>query len=327
MTICRGLAYNHRNYELYFMLGNYYERVNVNQAWLCYENAEFYCSEEADKNIIQWTKKELEKDCEWNVRNTSIVILSYNLKEICKQCIESIRRNNHPDSYELIVVDNASTDGIVDWLKEQKDIVLIENGSNMGFPHGCNQGIEVADENNNIFLLNNDTIVLPNSLFWLRMGLYEKKEYGATGSVTNYAGNGQIIDKEFSVVDEYCVYGMKHNVPMRNAIESKIWLVGFAMLIKREALNQVGVLDTLYSPGCLEDDDYGVRLQCSGWKTMLCWNSFIYHYGSGQGKNQSHWKSSQMRNIDKFIEKWGFNITYVTWPKMEMISQINREKK
>lgn len=325
--IRRGLIYNYRNYELYFMLGNYYESKNVNQAWLCYENALFFCTVEEDREMIEQYKKRLENNSEWGVRKTSIIVLSFNLKDICIQCIESIRRNNPPDSYELIVIDNASTDGIIDWLKEQKDIIFIQNSCNMGFPYGCNQGVEVANNNNNIFLLNNDTIVLPNSIFWLRMGLYDGKENGATGSVTNYAGNGQVIDQDFAFVEEYCAYAMTHNVPMRNALESKIWLVGFAMLIRREALEQVGLLDTLFSPGCLEDDDYGIRLQCSGWKVMLCWNSFIYHYGSGKGKNQLQWEGAQKGNIDKFIEKWGFNITHVTWPQNEMISFINSEMK
>lgn len=87
----------------------------------------------------------------------------------------NIRRNNVPSSYEIIVVDNASTDESLSWLEQQEDVVLIKNSENRGFPCGCNQGIRAAGPDSDILLLNSDTILFPNSLFWLRMGLYETK--------------------------------------------------------------------------------------------------------------------------------------------------------
>ncbi len=95
------------------------------------------------------------------------------------------------DVRQIIVVDNASEDGSVEWLRGQKDILLIENQENRGFPAGCNQGIAAADADADIFLLNNDTILPENALFWLRMGLYESEKNGAVGSVSNCVGNHQ----------------------------------------------------------------------------------------------------------------------------------------
>lgn len=71
----------------------------------------------------------------------AIVIVSYNHKQMMIECIESIRRNNASDTYKLIVVDNASEDGVVEWLDKQNDILLIANKENKGFPYACNQGI------------------------------------------------------------------------------------------------------------------------------------------------------------------------------------------
>lgn len=98
------------------------------------------------------------------VNKTSIVILSYNTYELTKTCIESIRRFTPPGSYEVIVVDNGSEDSSSAWLKEQKDIKLLVNEENKGFPAGCNQGIKIAAEGNDILLLNSDVIVTPR---WL----------------------------------------------------------------------------------------------------------------------------------------------------------------
>ena len=86
---------------------------------------------------------------------TSIVILTFNKISYTKKCIESIRKYTSKGSYEIIVVDNASTDGTISWLKEQSDIITIFNKDNLGFPKGCNQGIEIA-QGSEVLLLNND---------------------------------------------------------------------------------------------------------------------------------------------------------------------------
>lgn len=320
--IQKGLLYNYKNYELYLLLGNYYQQRNINQAWLCYENAEFYCDNKEDLDIIMQYKTALENNSEWKVQKTSIVILSYNLMELTQQCVESIRQNNLSSSYEIIVVDNNSTDGVREWLKEQEDIKLICNSENKGFPYGCNQGIKIAEPENNIFLLNNDTVVTPNAIFWLRMGLYEKECVGATGSVSNYVMNGQMIVEKYDTLTEYISYGKRNNLPRKNPYEKKLFLVGFALMLKRESLDNIGLLDVRFSPGQYEDNDLGIRLNYAGWQVLLCKNSFIYHYGSGGGKYTESWNSISEKNANKLKEKWKFDIRYYTWARGEIIKLI-----
>lgn len=324
-SIRRGLLYNYKNYELYLLLGNYYVQKNINQAWLCYENAVFYCDNPKDMEIILEYKAALENSDGWKVRKTSIVILSYNLKEITQQCIESIRQNNPASSYEIVVVDNNSGDGIREWLQEQEDIKLVCNSENVGFPCGCNQGIELADSENNIFLLNNDTVVPPNAIFWLRMGLYEQENIGATGSVSNYVVNGQMIMEKYNTLEEYLAYGERNNLPRKKPYEKKIFLVGFALLLKKEALDSVGVLDERFTPGQYEDNDMGIRMHNAGWQVLLCRNSFIYHYGSGGGKYKDSWNQVAQKNAEKLKEKWKFDIRYYTWARGEIIKLITHD--
>lgn len=324
--IREGLIYNYKNYELYLMLGDYYAEKNINQAWLCYENAEYYCNDEQDAGVILQRKKRMEQLAGWSVQRVSIVVLTYNTKALNIQCIESIRNTNMPSSYELIVVDNASSDGTVEWLNEQKDIRLICNRENKGFPEGCNQGIKASEGNNDILLLNSDTIVLPNSIFWLRMGLYEEERIGATGSVSNNAGNEQVIGQKLNGVQEYIAYGTAHNVPIRYPYEKKVYLGGFAMLIKRKALDEVGILDTRFFPGQSEDIDLAVRLNYAGWKLILCWNSFIVHYGQGNGQNTEVWESTYKDNDNIFRKKWNFWLHYYTFPRQQMIDMIEESK-
>lgn len=321
--ISRGLQVNPSNYELYFMLGNYYVEKNLNQAYLCYEQALYYCTDENDALLIKEQLDAVDASGKCEVHPLSIVVLSYNIVDILKGCIESIRANNPENAYELVVVDNASTDGAAEWLNEQEDIVLACNTENKGYARGCNQGIKMAAAENDIMLLNNDTIVPPNAIFWLRMGLYERETVGAVGPLTNFAGNNQMVLQQFETREEYFALAKSLCIPQPNPYENKVWLVGFAMLIKRRALDDVGLLDSRYEWGNYEDNDYGMKLSAAGYELLLCYNSYIYHYGSlNMGKDEEKYAHYIEENKQKFIEKWGYNISYYSGARLDLIRFI-----
>lgn len=317
--IRKGLLFNGKNAMLYYMLGNYYEDKNVNQAWLCYENAEYYCEFEEELALIRQRKTVMREQGEWSVNRFSIVLLTHNLKEVHMQCIQSIRETLPPGSYELVVVDNASSDGTVEWLKQQNDIQLICNKQNRGVPGGRNQGIKAAGAEHDILLLNSDTIVPANAIFWLRMGLYAEEKAGAVRSVSDY-------EKTEKGPDEYRKSAERVNVPERNFCEDTTGLVAPAVLIKRRALDETGLLDVRFSPGGGEDVDFGVRLNLGGWRTMICHNSVFFCRVSGDRKNgtvrEEHFKNTR----EIFQEKWGFDMEYYTHSRDDMIDFIRSEK-
>lgn len=322
-VIRAGLKENYKDYELYFALGEYYLRENIDKAYLCYENALLYCDNEEDKAYITAVMSEI-SSLGIKVKPASIVIVSYNSKDIMKACIESIRINNISSSYEIVVVDNASTDGVAEWLESQNDIVLIKNQDNKGFGAACNQGIKASSPDNDIFLLNNDTVVPPNAVFWMRMGLYDSDKTGAAGCMSNNGGL-QIIPEEFDSVTEYIDYAVKNNVPEYNPYEKKIWLAGFAMLIKRNVLDQIGLLDLRYGKGYYEDDDLGIRIQKAGYQCIVCHNSFIFHWGSLNFRKNNEKKQLSRKNRIVFKEKWGFDIDYYSYAKGEMLRFISED--
>lgn len=298
--------------------------MNPAQAWLCYENAEFYCTNEEDACIIAKFKENIACVLKAPVRKLSIVILSYNDLDMTKACIESIRKNNAPLSYDLILLDNASEDGSKEWLMEQDDLKLICNTENMGFPYACNQGIKAADPDTDIFLSNNDTVVALNSVFWLRMGLYSEERVGATGSMSNRVSNYQRVDDCGLTVEECMQYAALHNMPMEHPYERKLFLISFALMIKREAMDEIGLLDIRFSPGTYEDNDYGMRLRNAGWEVLLCKNSFIYHNKQIQD-NAALWRNIRLTNSDKFSDKWHFDINYYSYARTELIEFIKEE--
>lgn len=323
--ITTGLRYNCRNYELYVMLANYYYTRNIAQSYLCYENAKFYCNSTEDKKSIGQCMREILQHSDVALPPPiSIVLVSYNCREMMQNCIQSIRKTTPTSAYELIVVDNASIDGIAEWLEQQNDIVLIRNKQNRGFGYGCNQGAKAAKPDNDIFFLNNDTLIPPNAVFWLRMGLYEYQNVGATGSTSNFVGNGQHLEQSFDSIQKYMEYGEKNNIPNKNPYERKIWLSGFALLIKRCALDEIGLFDLRYGKGFFEDDDIGIRLRYAGYHLLLCKNSFIFHYGSQSfGKNAN---PAIQINRKIFQEKWGFDMERYTYPQTTILDFIEEEK-
>lgn len=312
---------NGQNYEY---LGDYYLEENKEKAYLCYENALFFGN--VQEETVREKLRKLEQE-NINRHKVSIVILSYNARDMMMECIESIRKNNPASSYELVVVDNASTDGVVDWLKEQKDVVLQCNEENVGFPKGCNQGIELAEKENDIMLLNNDTIVTENALFWLRMALCEPK-MGAAGSISNMAEkvSATVKGKETRSIEEQLQQAVYNNVLLAHPYEKRLSLLGYALMMKREALEKTGYLDERFSPGCFEDLDICLRLIQEGYQLVLCYNSFIFHYGSTSFKKNVDWYENLInKNFFVYKEKHGFDVDYYMVQRDDLIEHLNQD--
>ena len=211
-------------------------------------------------------------------RKTSIIILTYNNLDYTKDCIDSILKFTKKGTYEIIVVDNLSTDGTREWLKKQKNLKVILNNKNLGFPKGCNQGIEIANSHNDILLLNNDTIVTENWLENLKICLYSDTSIGAVGAVSNHDENLQGCNFTYEDFDTMQLLAKQNNISNPKRWEQKIFLIGFCLLIKREVINQIKELDENYSPGYIEDNDLSLRITELGYKLMLCHDCFIHHY-------------------------------------------------
>jgi GT2 family glycosyltransferase len=257
---------------------------------------------------------------------TSIVIATYNKLEYTQQCIQSIREFTPFGVYEIIIVDNHSTDGTLAWLNEQKDIRTIRNEDNLGFPKACNQGIEIAI-GDNILFLNNDTVVTQNWLSNLLVCLYSDDSIGAVGAVTNNISYYQKIPVEYKTIDEMQIFAAHYNQSNPTQWEERLKLVGYCMLIKKSVVNEIGLLDEQFSPGNYEDDDYSLRIRKAGYKNMLCKDTFIHHIGSiSFGDNISKFNELLMTNKNKFIDKWGFNPDEANSIQLKIVDLLDKPR-
>lgn len=256
---------------------------------------------------------------------TSMVILTYNNLEYTKQCIDSIRKYTEYGTYEIIVVDNASLDGTVEWLKEQEDIKKVFNNENQGFPKGCNQGIEIST-GENILLLNNDVIVTVNWLSNMIKCLYSSEDIGAVGAVSNSVAYCQQVSVNYNNLYGLNRFAEKYNISDPSKWEERIRLIGFCMLIKKKVLDEVGLLDERFSHENFEDDDLSLRIREKGYKNVLCKDTFIHHYGGASFGKSDKYNSLIDINEEKFYEKWKFRIQETTAMNYNLISRIKEDE-
>lgn len=318
------LKNNPKDYRGYQKLGYFYSKKNINQAFLCYEQAWGLCNDPLEKAVLEELMATCRENPYYQVHSVSFVILSYNAKDIMVDCLESIRSGCIAGSYEIVVVDNASQDGIRDYLTEQKDIILQLNDHNTSFAEGCNQGIKLANPYNDIFLLNNDTIVPPLALFYMRLCLYEAEDIASVGPTSNMVLSWQMAEGHYQTKEEWMENAGNIHLPSLNAGENKVWLSGFALLIRRKAYDYVGSLDERFIRGNYEDTDYGIRLLRAGYRNVLCHNAFIFHYGSvGMKKDITAYNQSLYENEQRLGKKLGFNFKQYMACNREMVSMMN----
>lgn len=231
-----------------------------------------------------------------------------NYQEITQACLESIRRHTR-EPYELILVDNGSTDGTVDYLRSQPDVILIENEENKGFAAGCNQGFERAS-GDYIMFLNNDTVVTDGWMTHLLRALNADPRIGMVGPVTNYSSGHQQIAVSYTNREQLDEFAKNHTDTYAEIYADVRRLIGFCMLTRRSVLEEVGLFDEIYGLGNYEDDDLCLRIIRKGYGLRVALDSFIHHVGhvTTNGISDSSFSQLMGRNAEIATEKWGGNI-------------------
>ncbi|GFN31004.1 glycosyltransferase family 2 protein [Paenibacillus xylaniclasticus] len=240
---------------------------------------------------------------------TSIIIPSFNGLTLLQRLIDSIREHTDPKAtpYEIIVVDNGSSDGTCQWCIDQR-IPFVSLADNVGFPAACNQGLRIAT-GDQLMLLNNDIVATPNWLANLSAGLEQESDIGLTGPITNYASGIQQADYRFDSLEQFMVIAADVNHPDASKRVRVMRIVGLCMLFKREVYEKVGELDERFSPGHYEDDDYCLRIRMHGYSLLMCQDALIYHEGSASFRRTSSAEVEQLiaRNRQLYIDKWGID--------------------
>jgi N-acetylglucosaminyl-diphospho-decaprenol L-rhamnosyltransferase len=249
----------------------------------------------------------------------SVIIVSWNVRDLLRRCLGSIFNAPKGPRLQVIVVDNASTDGSVEMVETEFPIVqLICNAENRGFPAANNQGMAVAD-GRYVLLLNPDTEVIGAALGVLVAYADEHADAAVVGpKLLNPDGSIQHSRYRFPtlatalfestwlqpvaprrLLDRYHALDLPNNVPC-----DVDWVRGAALFVRRQAITQVGLLDEgffMYS----EELDWCRRFRDAGWRVVYLPAAQVVHR-EGKSSEQVvaarhiHFQTSKVRYFRKY---------------------------
>lgn len=224
----------------------------------------------------------------------SIVIVSFNVERLLKECIESIYRETTESTFDIWVVDNHSHDSSVQMLKNHfPQVHLIENDRNVGFPKANNQAI-VQNTSDYILLLNPDTIIQDRAIDKMVRFMDEYPDTGVSGCrVLNEDGSLQLACRRSVPTPKVAFYrltGLSRLFPNSktmarynltyldpNAPHEVDAVSGAFLVIRKKVVDAIGMLDeNFFIYG--EDMDWCIRAKKAGWKVMYYPHAQIVHY-------------------------------------------------
>ncbi|HKD38321.1 MAG TPA: glycosyltransferase family 2 protein [Pirellulales bacterium] len=247
--------------------------------------------------------------CSVDMPRTSIIVLTHNGLPFTKLCLESIVANTDYDSYELVIVDNASIDDTPIYLRQfaarHSNVRLVLDDRNRGFAAGNNHGLSLA-RGDVLILLNNDTIVAPGWLAPLIRRL-EEPSVGAAGPVTNRIGNEAQVPSSYRNYGELLEFAAHYTDSHRGQHFEIPMLVMFCFAVRRDVFETIGLLDERFAGAMFEDDDYAMRIRQAGLRLLCVEDSFVHHFGEAAIGNWAKTKEYGERfhaNRARWEEKW-----------------------
>lgn len=220
-----------------------------------------------------------------------IIVLNYNGKDVIKNCLTSVFKNDYP-SFEVVVVDNNSTDGSFEFAKAGfSKAHFIKNEENLGYAAGNNVGIRFALERmaDFVLLLNNDTEVEKDFLIRLAEAAEKDEKIGIASPVIF---NGHTRQVWFSGGKVRWLHMKAVNEQNASVAESYTtgFITGCAMLVRAAVFKEIGLLDEdffLY----LEDVDFSLRASRTGFKNIVVSGAWVYHFEKSEQekKNKTYW--------------------------------------
>jgi GT2 family glycosyltransferase/glycosyltransferase involved in cell wall biosynthesis len=240
----------------------------------------------------------------------SVVVLTYNNLEFTRACLHSLVTQSNWRNLEIIVVDNASSDGTQEFLREWTDAGpgrrVILNDDNLGFSAGNNVGLAAA-AGDYLVLLNNDTYVTRNWVRTMVNHLARNPGIGILGPVTNNIGNEARIEVQYADMDAMARAAAAHTRRHAGIVFDIPTVAFFCVAMPRSTYERVGPMDEAFGVGFFEDDDYCRRVEAAGLRVACADDVFIHHHLSASFDALKAERKQELFDRNKAIyeAKWG----------------------
>lgn len=240
----------------------------------------------------------------------SVVVVTRDGLVFTRLCLESALGSLDAPALELIVVDNRSSDGTLEYVHRlaERDprVRQVINGSNMGFAAAVNRGLAVA-RGKWLVILNNDTILPPRSLGRLLRCL-DDEAVGLVGPVSNEAATEAEVDVSLATYGDLLNSAEELAKSFSGNLLELDMLTMFCVALRRGVYESVGPLDERFEIGLFEDDDYSLRVKKAGYKITCAEDVFVHHFGEasfGSLVPTGEYARLFGANQRRFEEKWG----------------------
>ncbi len=258
--------------------------------------------------------------------SVSIIIPVFNQLEYTHACLASLQTVEESTPFEIIIVDDCSTDRTSEVLSHVDGVTYLRNEKNSGFVNSCNRGAKEARGKYLVFL-NNDTLVKPGWLTALLETFSEEPQAAVVGSKLVYPDGrlqeaGGIIWRDasgwnFGKFDD-------PGKPEYNYLREVDYCSGAALMVPKALFENVGGFDSRYAPGYYEDTDLAFKVRRAGYKVLYQPLSEVIHYEGATGGTDlsTGAKKHQEINRSTFAETWADDL--ITRPANGDVASLRR---
>ncbi len=233
---------------------------------------------------------------------TSIIVPCVDGLRWTRECLEAVAKHTTVP-HEVIVVDNASADGTGAWAR-RSGARVIRNRTNLGFAKAINQGMTAA-RGRWLVWLNNDVVVTPGWLERLIACAERAPWIAAVGPCTDVTvGFQRVQAPAFKNARDLAAFSEAWALANAGRAEGVHRLTGFCVLVKRDAVRLVGLLDERFGLGTYEEFDYCLRLRQAGYDLAVARDVFVRHHGHKSFKGFAAMADQARRNRELFLDKW-----------------------
>ncbi|MEN6351735.1 MAG: glycosyltransferase [Syntrophomonas sp.] len=252
----------------------------------------------------------------------SVVILAYNNLDYTRLCIESLYRNSSHVDFELITINNGSTDGTDEYFNSLSNQKIISISENCGVDKAFNRGLQLAEGRYTVFL-SNDLVLTPNWLDNLLQCVQSDEKIGMVVPVCNFSSNFQQVSLGYANIEELNEAAKKYNISDPRKWEERLRLITYAFIAKTGLLKKLGGFDEIYSPFDFDDDDISFRIRRAGYKLILARDTYIHHFGSITKGDYRATTYLQARNRRIFSSRFGVDAWDDTNIDFEMLDLVD----